>query len=434
MDLKIEKKEDGFYVNVAALEKAITDGQINAIKAEIKSAMEIERATIFSQHNKNEMDVEGKTVIDTSFFTKNFRSKRGGMVDGDTLGRTLAANGGPFIKLSPAMQKFAECCRLGFDPNKLLAKNITISDYNKEIMDWNKKGTLSGLSSVDAGALVPIEFLATVIEFATAQSAVIPKLWRIPMGSATLRIPTLAQTVGSYFGGIVLYHPDELASKTATEPSFSYKEFTAKKLIGLCPLSDELIADSAINIINYITGLFVRAFMYKVEAEVIAGTGLTNQMTGILYDGSINVVGRQTSGTVKFDDIINLESALDENFVDLTWLTRRLTANTLRKQKDTVGQPVYHDGFQNMYGAYPANILDYPVVKTRNVPALGSKGDIILGDLGFYIWAVRQDMTIDLSKDRYFEYDATAVRFVMRMDGKPAVSIAFSVLDSHPES
>ena len=229
----------------------------------------------------------------------------------------------------------------------------------------------------------------------------------------------------------MLYHPDELTSKTITEPSLTYKEFTAKKLIGLCPLSDELVMDSAISIINYITGVFVRAFQYKTESEVIAGTGLLGQMTGILSDGSVNIVGRTTNLQVKYDDILNLESAIDENFVNLTWLSRRATLNYLRKQKDTVGQPVYRDIYP--MGQTPT-ILDYPIVKTRNVPVLGLMGDIILGDLSFYMWAVRQEMTIDLSKERYFEYDATAIRFVMRQDGKPGVSIAFAVLDSTPES
>jgi HK97 family phage major capsid protein len=336
------------------------------------------------------------------------------------------------LKLSPAMVKFAECCKLGFDANKLASKGISIGDYNKEIRDWNQKDTLGGLSTTDAGALVPIEFLATVIEFAVAQSLILPKLWRVPMGSSTLRIPTLSQTAGSYFGGIVLYHPDELASKTTTEPTFSYKEFSAKKLIGLIPLSDELIADSAINMVNYITGLFVRAFQYKTEGEVISGTGASNQMTGILADTSINLVSRQTNLQVKFDDIMNLESALDENFQNLTWMTRRATANYLRKQKDTVGQPIYQYPWPPM--ATGGQILEYPVIKTRNLPALGLKGDIILGDLGYYIWAVRQDMTIDMSRDRYFEYDATALRFVVRQDGKPGVSIAFAALNSTPAS
>ena len=79
-------------------------------------------------------------------------------------------------------------------------------------------------------------------------------------------------------------------------------------------------------------------------------------------------------------------------------------------------------------------LLGYQVVKTRNVPALGSRGDLVLGDLGFYIWAMRQEMTIDTSRDYLFNYDQTALRFVVRQDGAPGVSEAFSVLDDGLDS
>ncbi len=434
MELQLTEKDGKFMLDTAALEKAIKEGTVGAIQAEIKTVLEAERKNIFPGEQGNLLDREGKTVIDTSFFNKQYGKQHitGAILDGKEMAMRLRAAGGPFLKLSPAMEKFAECARYGFDPNKLSLKGINIKDYNKEIQDWNQKDTATGLSTTDVGALVPIEFLATVIEFATAQSALLPKLWRIPMGSLSMRIPTLAQSSGSYFGGILLYHPDEMELKTKTEPSFSYKTFTAKKLIGLIALSDELIMDSAINIINYITGLFVRAFQYKIESEVISGTGLLGQMLGIVQDPGINLVGRTTLGTVKYEDLLNLESALDENFTDLTFLSRRATVNTLRKQKDTVGQPIYQYNWPLM-GQGPT-LLEYPVLKTRNVPAMGLKGDIVLGDMGYYIWAVRQDMTIDMSKERYFEYDQTAVRFVMRMDGMPGVPIAFAILNSAPES
>ena len=423
--LQLQEKEGKFYLDVGALESAIREGTVKTIKEEVNAELKREMQQIFTNSDGHIMDRDGKTVIDTSFFYNDYTNRRGGQVDGETLGRMLSASGGPFLKLSPIMREFAEKCKQKFN------EPFSVSEWNKKVMDWNQKQTMAGLTTTDAGALVPIEFLATVIEFATAQSQILPRLWRIPMGSLTTRIPQLSQSAGSYFGGIVLYHPDELTSKTATEPSLTYKEFTAKKLIGLCPLSDELIMDSAINILNYITGVFVRAFQYRTEGEVIAGTGLQGQMLGILADTDTILVNRQTAGQIKYDDILNLESAIDENFIDLSWLTRRATVNALRKQKDTQGQPVYRD--LPPYGGQSLPILDYPVIKTRNVPALGQKGDLILGDLGFYMWAVRQEMTIDLSKERYFEYDATALCFVVRQDGKPGVSVAFSILNNTAE-
>jgi len=429
-----EIKEGEVIVNINDLKNIIGETikdmslpQIEALKVEIEKT---NRAAIFPSGDDNVWE-SGKTIVDTSFFSKEFpRSRfRDIHTDGNSMGRTLRAAGGPFLSLSPAMEKFAIVIKSRGNPTTMKQYGVDILEYNTEVQTSNTK-FVGPMTTTDAGALVPVEYLATIIEFAVAQSQILPKVWRLPMGSLTLKIPKLAQTAGSYFGGITLYHPGEGGLKTDTKVDLDDLTFTAGKLIGLILLTDELIMDSAINLINYITGLFVRAFQYKIEAEIIDGTGANAQMLGILNDPAINWVARQTAGTVKRDDVINLESALDENFSNLTYLSRRLTINTLRQEKVS-NMPIYLEGFQTSLGATMVpQLLGYPIVKTRNVPAIGNKGDIILGDLGFYIWALRQDMTIDTSREYRFAYDETAVRFVMRMDGKPGVSIAFAALDS----
>jgi HK97 family phage major capsid protein len=439
IEMEIKQKEDGkLYFDVAKTIEYMQAGTLGVIRQEMKDLLQAEVRTIFDDSDGRILGKEGKSVIDTCYFNKDYRAGRRGQMDGGQLASYLAACGGPWLKLSPAMERFADLVRLRFDPNSIVAKGISMRDYNKEIFDWNKKAALSGtLVEADVGAIVPIEFLATVIEFAIEQSKILPKLWRIPLGAYQTRIPQLSQSAGSYFGGILLYHPDEAYEKTTTKPAFTYKTLSPKKLIGLIPISDELVMDSSINIINYLTGLFTRAFQYASEGEVIAGTGLLGQMTGIITDPLINVVGRQTAGTVKRRDVINLESALDENFQDLTYLTRRLTVNTLRDERITGSTPIpiYFDGIEGgLYAGMKPQLNGYEVIKTRNVPAMGAKGDIICGELGYYLWGIRQDMTIDMSAERYFEYDIKAIRFVVRQDGLPGVSIAFSVLDSHPES
>ena len=408
--------------------------QIQALKDEISR---VDKRSMFPSGEGDVFETCGKSVVDLGYYQKQnaFGSLPiNGLMDENRMGARMRATGGPWLSLSPLMQKFAKIVLCGADFQKLGALGVSIPEYNAEVREQHRKifgeKSTTELTTTDAGALVPTEFMATVVEFATSQSQILGKVWRIPMSSLVLKIPKLVQAAGSYYGGITLYHPNEGGVKTPTKPEFDTLTFTAKKLIGLILLTDELIGDSSINIINYITGLFVRAFQYKTEGEMISGLGTGNQMLGIVSDPAINSIGRTNTGVVKYDDLINMESELDENFQNLTFLSRRATVNTLRKQKDTVGQPVYHDGFTTFLGAaMTPQLLGYPVIKTRNVPALGSRGDLVLGDLGFYIWAVRQEMTIDTSRDYLFNYDQTALRFVVRQDGAPGVSEAFVVLD-----
>jgi len=432
-DKKKELTMDDLKAIITESVKGATAAEIATLKAEIEQKT---KDLLFPSGDGRYVETHDKSIIDTAFFTKEYRKgERGESLNGKELAEHFRHGSGPWVKLSPAMEKFAIMLACGGDPMKIISKGLDLKGYNDFIKEAEQKDTATGMTTTDAGALVPIEFLATVIEFATAQSSVIPKVWRIPMNSMTMRIPKLVQAAGSYFGGVTLYHPEEAELKTESKPSMTYLTFEAQKMIGIIPLSDELTMDSAINIINYVTGLFTRAFQYKIEGEIINGSGTAGQMLGIIQDPGINLVARQTVGTVKYDDLINLESSLDENFNNLTFLSRRATVNTFRKQKDTAGQPIYHDGFMPMFsGAIQPQLLGYPLIKTRNIPAMGVQGDIVLGDLGYYLWALRQDMTIDTSKDARFFYDQTVVRFVMRMDGQPGVSEAFSILDNVPES
>ena len=416
---------------IAEATKDMALPQIDELKAQMQH---VERKALFPDGEKEFAETCGKSVIDSRCFQKDFGTKQGfvGAQSGVDMANSFRAGAGPWLKLSPSMEKFANIIRCRGDLAEAERRfDFSIREYNTDVQKLNAEVLgEKAMTTTDAGALVPVEYLATVIEFATAQSQILPKLWRIPMGSLSLKIPKLVQSAGSYFGGLILYHPDEGGVKTETKPNFDTLTFTAKKLIGLIPLTDELIADSSINIINYITALTVRAFQYQTEQEVINGTGIANQMTGIIADPGINVVTRTTAGTLKYTDLVNLDSSLDENFNNLTYIGRRATINEMRNQVDTVGQPVYHDGFTTFLGAsMAAQLMGYPAIKTRNCPAIGVKGDVILGDLGYYIWAVRSDMAIDQSKEYRFQYDETTLRFVMRQDGAPGVSVAFSILD-----
>lgn len=419
------------------LEQAI-QGSIGSEIEDLKKQMtDVQQKALFKDDGDNgKKETFSGSVIDTGFFTKDYASRRGygGNLNGSDIASKFMSGSGPYMKLSPQMEKFVTILRHRGNVYEIERKGFfDLKDYEAEIAEQYLKQfgfDVKALTTTDAGALVPVEYLATVIEFATAQSQILSKLWRIPMGSLSMRIPKLVQAAGSYFGGIQLYHPDESGEKTDTKPSFDQITLTAKKLIGLIHLTDELIADSSIAILNYCTTMLVRAIRWQTEKEVIYGTGANNQMLGIRNDPGINLVTRQTAGTITYRDLIRLESSLDENFTDLTFLSRRANVNALREQVDTAGQPVYHDAFITFLGAQMVSqLMGYQCIKTRNCLALGAKGDIILGDLGFYLWGVRSDMKIDTSNAPRFVYDETTVRIVMRQDGKPGVSEAFSVLD-----
>lgn len=411
--------------------KGQTADQIEELKKEIKEAGQ---KAVFptSALGDDCLQSIGDSVVDCSYFNKSYRfnGRAGIKANSILMAKQLLHAGGPWLKLSKNVEDFVKIMKCGFAPHLLQQAGIDMKDYNDRCLEEYKAAGMSEGVAADGGVLVPVEYAATVIEFATQQSPILSRVWQLPMSSNVLKIPRLVQAAGSYFGGLTLYWADEAEQKTKTKPQFQQLTFTAQKLIGLCYMTDELIADSMINITNYITGLFTRAFQWEMERVIIAGSG-TGQPMGIVNDPSVNIVARTAAGTISYPDIVNLDSILDENFTDLTWLCRKTTQNTLVALRDANQRPIFLADYAVFSGQplHPPSMVSYPVMRTRNVPAMGSQGDLILGDLSHYLWTPRQALTIDTSMHSRFEYDETGIRFVARMDGKPAIPRAFAILN-----
>ena len=411
--------------------KDSTKDQIQSLRDEIKEAGQ---RAIFPTSSLGDSMLQGigDSVVDTSYFRKAYRFENRGSVKANSImmAKQLLNSGGPWLRLSKSVEDFVTIMKCRFQPHMLQQAGIDMKEYNERCLAEYKAAGLSEGVAADGGVLVPVEYAATVIEFATMQSPILSRVWQLPLSSNVLKIPRLVQAAGSYFGGLTLYWADEAELKTKTKPKFQQLTFTAKKLIGLCYLTDELIADSMINITNYITGLFTRAFQYEMERVVLSGSGV-GQPLGVVNDPSVNIVARTTAGTVGYTDVVNLDNALDENFRDLTWICRKTTQNTLMALRDTNQRPIFMADYAVFSGQplHPPTMISYPVMRTRNTPALGGQGDLILGDLSMYLWTPRQALTIDTSMHSRFEYDETGIRFVARMDGKPAVSEAFAILN-----
>ena len=365
---------------------------------------------------------------------------------------SLVSFGGPFKKLSPAMEQWGKLLKC--TGNSMALKRFPYEDLENAIKQEYKAFGLKADSITDAMAegnsgygnyLVPIEFPSMIVEAAIRNSPILSQIWRLPMNGPLVQIPKLTQSDGSYFGGVTFnelggntYSSGDIGNTaegqkiTPTKAAIDRLMLMSKKVTAGVILTDEIINDSVINIVNYMTGLLVRAWQYRLEYYVIQGNGTTMPL-GIVNDSTViaNALPRKTAGQLNYEDIIGLDGELDEIFSGTEmWLTRKKTLANLRLKKDTVGQPIVKETWGERMGTptlFPS-ILAHPYHVTKNVPALGTTGDLIIGNMGMYILGMRSDMRIDISDAPRFEYDETNVRFVARLDGRPGTSFAFKML------
>lgn len=316
----------------------------------------------------------------------------------------------PFVKLSKKMENFVEGL-------VSLAKSRI------------PKGLVKALNEGDdteGGFLVPDEFQAEVIRYATEGAVIRPRARIFPMTRLSLTLPKLDQSSNRFAGADVSW-TEESGRKEESKPSFGKITLVAKKLIGLVPASDEVLEDSVINLANYLVALFGEIIGYEEDYRFIRGTGM-GQPLGIIETTGINLITRDTSSRILVDDILDMYVAhpawADANAV---WLATKAGMGELLKigYGTTGGITLF---MTNLRDAVAPILMGKPIVLTEKLPALGYKGDLILADLKYYYIGDRGGLKVDASIHDRFRYDETVLRFVKRVAGQPGIPAAFTVL------
>ena len=350
------------------------------------------------------------------------------------------------------------------DGNMLVTRQGSILDMNKKSAPWvqlspevegwfkefagyTKAGGLDGAARIgkllqessdpSGGYLVPEEFKATMLMYDTEPAVIWPRATVWPMGSDKLGMPKLGQDPGKledddsdFFAGVDFTWTDEGGTKAETEPNFEFIELIAHELSGYTPVTNQLLDDSVINLVNFLTILFRAAWIWHTDKKFIRGSG-ANQPLGIVTDPQIYTQPRQTANTVTFTDLNNMWTLLPAVFeAGAIWLMNKQVIADIRDERDTNNALLLQEQYSALAEGYQQTIFGVPVVKAdyKTYP-MGTKGDVILCNPRYYYIGDRQNFTMDASRHYLFRSNKTAFRVTGRLDGQPAVSEAFVVLD-----
>ena len=278
-----------------------------------------------------------------------------------------------------------------------------------------------------------------IIEGAMQQSIFLSRAFKIPAGSSLIRVPRLQQGLDpsgslNFFGGVSWSYLNDAGIKLATKPVIEYLQFAPYEHAALLPLSHALIQDASINVVEWVTNLMIRSFAYLIDHDCLVGNG-AGKCLGIVNDPNILFELRVAAGEVHLDDFSHMDQRINDVFDPTAeWFLRSSIGKSLRM--DTTGGllpiPRWLEGagYQAAIGQpfKPALIGGRTPNYTYNTPAVGAWGDVILGPLDQYWLAVRKELTVDESDHFYFDTNEKALRFVARLDGKPAIPQAFVVL------
>lgn len=305
---------------------------------------------------------------------------------------------------------------------------------NRPLLEEEQKALMS-TTDESGGYLVPDDFRAAILMYEAPGNIVWPRATVWPMSTATIGFPKLNQTptAGSedHFAGVSFAWTDEGGQKEETEPTFQILELAVHELAGYSEITDTLLEDSAVNLMNFLTKLFATAYQWITDKVFISGNGVKKPL-GVLYDPMVTSVFRTTSSTVCFDDVLNMEKNLPSMFdTGAVWFMTKAVRAALRGQKDDNGALLLIETFGDLTRGYDATMLGYPVIMADGkIPSLGTTGDLILGNWQHYYIGDRKSYSLDVSKHAAFRNNKTAVRMSGRIDGRAATPEAFVILNA----
>jgi HK97 family phage major capsid protein len=309
-----------------------------------------------------------------------------------------------------------------------------MSDRLKKWVGVCEKAAGDGLVTnvdTDGGFLIPVEYRNQLMKDSLEASIVKPRATVIPMMSNQVKIPTVKDTSreSNYYGGVVIYRPDEVGVKTSSKPEFEQVKLELKKLVGLCYVSDEMLEDSPISVAPLLSTMFSEAIAFTEDNDFVNGDG-AGKALGVLNAPCLVTVAKETSqdnDTIVTQNILKMYSRLKPRSAqNAIWIASPDTFPQLASLTMNVGTGGSHVGLvQTMAGSAQMSLLGRPLILTEHAAKLGDKGDIILADWRQYLVGEKTTgVQVASSIHLKFDYDQTAFRFVKRYDGQPWESSA----------
>lgn len=249
------------------------------------------------------------------------------------------------------------------------------------VVDALKEGT-----DPDGGFLVPDEFENQLIQKLQEANVLRTISHVIQTNSGEHKIPVVASE------GTAAWLEEE-AAYTESNTQFSQVSLGAHKLGTLIKVSEELLNDSAFDLMAYLSDEFGRRLGNAEEQAFLNGTG-TGQPTGILTDTNGASAGSTAAkaDSLTFDDLIDLFYSLKTPYrQNAVFLMNDDTVKVIRKMKDKNDQYIWQPSVQ---AGQPDRILNCPVYTSPFMPTLSaSNKPVLFGDFNYYWIADRQGRT-----------------------------------------
>ncbi len=291
---------------------------------------------------------------------------------------------------------------------------------------------LGGQVNSLGGSLVIEDFSNSLIRLVETFGVSMNLAQRVTTSSDTLLVPKRLSGVTGYWLG-------ENSTITTSDPTATMVQLVLKKLAAATRVSNELLADNAISVAQWlvqeygttISGTLDDAFFNGTGTSAYGGIRGLSQIDDGTHTASVHSAASSntTLATLDIDDYLGALAKLPRYAIGTSaWYmhpavyhnsVQRMMLSSGTQGSGTIGALAGGNTAANLAQGTPNTFLGLPVVWVVKMTSAPTTGQIAayVGDLSLAgIMAVKSDMQIASSADRYFEVDQTAFRAVQRLD------------------
>lgn len=190
-------------------------------------------------------------------------------------------------------------------------------------------------------------------------------------------------------------------------------------------LTEELINDNGLALESYVSKKVTEEMEFMLGESIFNGNGVGKPL-GIMQSSARVTVPKesgQAANTIVAENILHMWSRMRATSrKNSAWFINQDTEPQLHQMSlgvSTAGGQLVYMPPSGLSGASYATLMGRPVIPTEFNETLGTEGDIMLASLDDYITISKGGIEQAESMHVEFLTDQLALRFIMRIDGKP---------------
>jgi len=277
-------------------------------------------------------------------------------------------------------------------------------------------------SGTDGGFAIPPAFSEDIWRLSLEDGSLIPMTLNTEVSGNSMMFPK-DETTPWGGTGVQAYWKGEGSAATQSKLSLGAEMLRLKELMVLVPVTNELMEDAPA-LGSYLTPLASDRIQWKANEAILFGAGGA-QPQGCLSSNALVVVAKesaQATNTIVQANISKMRSRLlTGQLKNAIWIGQPDMLPYLEGM--TVGQiPIFLPPDTGLRGAYDGTLSGRPLMLSEHAAAFSAQSDLSLVSLAGYRTITKAGgIESASSMHLFFDANATAFRFIFRMDGQPVI-------------